>query len=133
MPIKIYRKTENFPNGGIFTSYLEDNIKEGDTILCQEIKSKLKYNGLGEFEVVGKKVNKKRRVGFIVGGTGITPMFSIALASTMAYDGLEITFLCSNKTKEDMLLANQLDNLSKINSNLKVFHTLTRHNEENDG
>ena len=60
-------------------------------------------------------------------------MFSIALASTMAYDGLEITFLCSNKTKEDMLLANQLDNLTKINSKLKVFHTLTRHNEETDG
>ena len=115
MPIKIYRKTEEFPKGGIFTSFLEENVNEGDMILCEEMKSKLKYNGLGEFEVVGKKVSLKRRIGFIVGGTGITPMFSIALASTMAYDGLEIIFLCSNKTKDDMLLANQLESLSRIN------------------
>jgi ferredoxin-NADP reductase len=81
-------------------------VNEGDSILCEELKSKLKYNGLGEFEILGKKVSNKRKIGFIVGGTGITPMFSIALASTMAYDGLEIKFLCSNKTKNDMLLAN---------------------------
>ena len=78
---------------------------------------------------MGKKVNNKKRIGFIVGGTGITPMFSIALASTRANDGLEIVFLCSNKTKNDMLLADQLENLCRINQNLKVFHTLTRHNE----
>ena len=57
--MKIYRKTVEFPNGGIFTSFLEDNVNEGDTIICEDIKSKLKYNGLGEFEVVGKKVSKK--------------------------------------------------------------------------
>lgn len=60
-------------------------------------------------------------------------MFSIAQASTMANDGLDITFLCSNKTKHDLLFADQINNLCKINPNIRVYHTLTRHNQEIDG
>lgn len=58
-------------------------------------------------------------------------MFSIAQASSLAKDGCEIKLLFSNKTKNDILIGEQLEELQKINeSHLKVFHTLTRHNEK---
>ena len=51
----------------------------------------------------------------------------------MANDGIEITLLYSNKTKDDILLLNELNELARKNPKLRIFHTLTRHNEERDG
>lgn len=41
--------------------------------------------------------------------------------------------LYSNKHKNDILLKDDLEEFTKINKNLKIYHTLTRHNEERDG
>ena len=61
-------------------------------------------------------------------------MYAIALASCLAQDGLEITFLFSNKTKEDILCKNELDELCRINPDkFKLYHTLTRHDESKHG
>ncbi len=48
-------------------------------------------------------LQEKKKVGLIAGGSGITPMLSIAQASLLADDGLEINFVYSNKTKDDIL------------------------------
>ena len=40
----------------------------------------------------------------LAGGTGITPLFSIAQASILAKDGMTIMLLVSNKTKNDIFL-----------------------------
>jgi len=37
--------------------------------------------------------------------------------------------LNSNKTKDDILIENELNELVKKDSNFKLFHTLTRHDE----
>ena len=76
---------------------------------------------------------KRTKVGLISGGTGVTPMYSIALASSLAQDGIDITFLNTNKTQADILIKGELDALEAMNPNLRIFHTLTRHNEERDG
>jgi len=76
---------------------------------------------------------KRTKIGLIAGGTGITPMYSIALASSLAQDGIDITFLNSNKTKSDILIKSELDELDAMNPNLRMFHTLTRHDSERDG
>lgn len=40
----------------------------------------------------------------------------------------------SNKTKDDILLKEELDNYARQNSdNLTIYHTLTRHNEDVNG
>jgi ferredoxin-NADP reductase len=42
--------------------------------------------------------------------------------------------LYSNKTKDDILLKDEIDELARINpDHLKLFHTLTRHVDEKDG
>ena len=94
-----------------------------------------KYLGWGKVVYKKKEVeHKKMRLGLIAGGTGITPMYSIALASSLAKDGVKIWFLFSNKTKDDILCKDQLDELAKINpDNFKLFHTLTRHDEGKHG
>ena len=73
---------------------------------------------------------KKTKIGLLAGGSGITPMYAIALASSLAKDGLEISFLYSNKTKDDILIKKEMDALAAMNPKCKIYHTLTRHKEE---
>merc|ERR1712070_1138202 len=81
-----------------------------------------------------KDLKPKTKVGLIAGGSGITPLYAVALASSLAQDGLEIWFLYSNKTKDDILCREQLDELCKINPDkFRLFHTLTRHDESKHG
>ena len=75
--IKIYRPTPNF-KGGRFTSNLEMNVKVGDYIMCEGPFGKIKYKGYGDFELLGEPLSKKTNLGLIGGGTGITPLLSIA-------------------------------------------------------
>ena len=78
-------------------------MKVGDVILCEGPIGTIRYHGLGEFVNGGKLLWKKKQVVLIAGGSGITPLYSIALASSLASDGLEITMIYSNKTKDDIM------------------------------
>lgn len=52
----------------------------------------------------------------------------------MAKDGLKIVLLYSNKTKSDILVKEELDIFEQINTeHLKIYHTLTRHDETKEG
>ena len=102
--IKIYRPSEEFPEGGLFSQYLEEHVNVGDYIMVEGPFGLIKYHGYGEFSYKRKKLQpKKTKIGLIAGGTGITQVLSIAQASSLAKDGIEITFLISNKTKDDIL------------------------------
>ena len=57
-------------------------------------------------------MKKKTRIGLIAGGTGITPMFSVAQAIVLSNDLPLITFLFSNKTKDDILCKDDIDHLA---------------------
>jgi len=81
--IKIYKKTEEFPDGGKFTQYLEKR-NVGDVILCEGPIGKLKYHGWGNFDKMKKSLPVKRNVGLIAAGSGITPMLAIAQSSVLA-------------------------------------------------
>lgn len=95
---------------------------------------KCRYFGHGKFMYAKKDLPLKTNLGLIAGGTGLTPLYSQALASSLAQDGLKIKFLYSNKTKNDILCNEELIQLNKTNQeNLEMYHTLTRHNPEKDG
>ena len=90
----------------------------------------IRYLGYGKFQYKKEVLeHKKNKIGLVAGGSGITPMYAIAQASAYAKDGVEVTLLFTNKTKDDILCKAQLDELAKYD-NVKVFHTLTRHKEE---
>lgn len=63
----------------------------------------LNYMGHGNF-IIKKQPIKKTKIGIIAGGTGITPCFQLVQASTLAKDGLSISMIYSNKTKDDILV-----------------------------
>jgi len=52
--------------------------------MCEGPTGKTKYEGNGKFISQKKELPKKQKLGLIAGGTGISPLFSIALASSMA-------------------------------------------------
>ena len=132
--IKVYRKNEQFPDGGKFTQILEDNIHIGDSIMCEGPIGKCKYFGNGKFSLMKKELPQKKKILLIAGGTGLTPCFSIAQAAIMSGDDIDISFLFSNKTKDDILCENEIDALNKVNpEKFKVFHTLTRHDDAKHG
>jgi len=132
--IKVYRNNEQFPNGGVFTQHLEKNINVGDMMTCEGPIGMLRYLGWGKF--VFKKVemeHKKTNVFLIAGGSGITPMLAIAQASVLANDGVKMTLIFCNKTKDDILCDDVIKDLEKKGDNFKVFNSLTRHDESKQG
>ena len=132
--IKIYRENPDYPGGGLFTQHLERAVGVGDSILVEGPIGKTNYQGWGDFINFGKPLkHKKMRIGLLAGGSGLTPMYSIALASSLARDGAEITFLFSNKTKDDILCKTELEMLSSSNPDLTLFHTLTEHDPAKHG
>ena len=104
----------------------------GDKIKMEGPKGLLFYEGHGNF-LMRRKPIVKRKIGLIAGGTGITPCFQIAQASTFGKDGIPIVLLYSNKTKGDILLKDDFESLVRANpDNLKVYHTLTREQQKDD-
>jgi NAD(P)H-flavin reductase len=89
----------------------------------------IKYLGWGQVVLKKKELKPKQRMCLLAGGSGITPMYSIALASSLAKDGVEIWFLFSNKTQDDILIKEELDKLAAMNDKFHLFYTLTRHDE----
>jgi NAD(P)H-flavin reductase len=83
---------------------LENKVNVGDSIRCEGPTGKTKYEGNGKFISQKKELPKKQKLGLIAGGTGISPLYSIALASSLAKDGLDIQLLFSNKTKDDIIM-----------------------------
>jgi len=52
--IKVYRKSVEFPNGGVFSQHLENDYKVGDYITCSGPVGMIRYMGWGKF--IFKKV-----------------------------------------------------------------------------
>jgi cytochrome-b5 reductase len=132
--IKVYRACMEFPDGGIFTQHLEDNVHVGDSIMCEGPIGKTKYLGNGRFTVKKRMAMPKKKVGLLAGGTGITPTLAIVQAAIMSKDNLDFTFLYSNKTKADILCLDEIAALKKLApEQFKVNQTLTRHDDRRDG
>jgi len=71
----------------------------------------------------------KTNIFLCAGGSGLTPLLSIAQASVLSNDGVKMTLIFSNKTKDDIMCQKQINELEEKGENFKVFYTLTRHEE----
>jgi len=109
--IKVYHKTEEFPLGGSMSQYLY-GLKIGDKIRCEGPKGFLNYLGEGKF-LIKKKEVKKTKIGLLAGGTGLTPVYQVIQAATLANESLPLVFLFSNKTKDDILAKEKIDEFAK--------------------
>ncbi|WP_292468606.1 FAD-binding oxidoreductase [Methanolobus sp.] len=98
-------------------SNILDVIKVGDNALISGPFGKMTFEG--EYE----------KIALLGGGIGITPMISICKYSTDMKLSTDIMLICSDKTEQDMIFAEELEEMKRQNPNLAVFNTLTRASE----
>ncbi|KAH0609935.1 uncharacterized protein H6S33_012481 [Morchella sextelata] len=103
---------KSYPTGNI-SKYIA-GLKVGQTIRVKGPKGHFHY-----------RPNLVRAFGMIAGGTGITPMLQIIKAILRnPEDTTQIDLLFANVNEEDILLKEDLDELSSTHSNFRVHYVL---------
>lgn len=119
--VKIYRSgkfkmpdgTETqWEDGGKMGLHL-DKLQIGDTVHVMGPLGVNQYLGQGIFKLPGRTVTANT-VGMLAGGTGLTPMLQVAQAALSdPKDKTKFSLLYANKTEDDILCKNMLDDLAK--------------------
>ena len=126
IPIKIYNKADNYPEGGLMTQFL-DSMQVGDKLEVSGPKGRMKYLGGGLFaiEKEDKVVEKSaRHIGFIAAGSGITPCYQlIQYVAFSDQEDLNMSLLYANKTEEDIILRPILDDFV-ADQKLRAYYVL---------
>ncbi|WP_455377971.1 ferredoxin--NADP reductase, partial [Petrachloros mirabilis] len=95
-----------------FSKYLHDR-KAGDTVLMSG-----PYPGGHWVDGMAKKV------GFVAGGTGITPMISIIRWILARGLGVELFLLFANKTEADIIFREEWEGNVREHANFHCYHVL---------
>lgn len=98
-----------------------DSMGSGDLLKIDGPYGKMTFEG--EYE----------KIALLSGGIGITPMISICKYCTDLNLDTSITLVSSYKTEDDIVFYSELENLQKLNDNLKEVITLTRASSEWQG
>uniref|UniRef100_A0A914HHK6 NADH-cytochrome b5 reductase n=1 Tax=Globodera rostochiensis TaxID=31243 RepID=A0A914HHK6_GLORO len=133
--IKVYFRGVNvrFPEGGKMSQHLE-SLKIGDQLDFRGPNGLIIYEGNGHFLIRPEKKSAPvprhfNEIGLIAGGTGITPMLQLIkdILKNSPEDSTKISLLFANQTEEDILLRNELDNLSvQFADQFSVWYTVDR-------
>ncbi len=101
---------------GEVSSYLHDIVIVGDRV---EVRGPIGGYFVWEADMSDPLL-------LIAGGSGVVPLMSMIRHRAAARANNPTALLYSSRGFEDVIYYNELDVLSKSNSGLKVFHTLTR-------
>ena len=126
--IKVYFKDVHpkFPAGGKMSQYL-DGLTVGDTIDIKGPIGHFTYFGNGRVQIHKTERNVKE-LGFICGGTGITPAYQvIKKALKDPSDPTKFFLLYANQTPADILLREDLDRWARdFPDRISVNYTVDR-------
>lgn len=101
--------------GGVVSNHLNAELKDGD-----DIKVMLP---LGNFTTEFSESNS-RNIVLVAGGSGITPMMSLAKSALNQEPNSKVTLLYANRDVDSIIFKSQLEELSKSYENLQVVHVL---------
>lgn len=124
--IKIYFKNihPNFPQGGLMSQYLE-GLALDNSIDVKGPLGHIQYSGRGNFTINGKHKSAKK-IAMLAGGTGITPLYQIIRAILKdPEDETEMFLVYANRTEDDILLRDHLDNWANNHSNFKLWYVIS--------
>ena len=111
IPIKVYYPQGEYP-GGRLTTHL-DALKLGDTVEISGPIGKYLYAGNGTIEFVRilcwRSVKQFDTIGFIEGGTGITPCFQYIQYIIERNEEIRVFLIFANRTPKDILMRRELD------------------------
>lgn len=112
---------KSYPTGKLSKSFGE--LKPGDKMKFKGPNGKITY-----------KANMKKEIGMIAGGTGITPMLQILHEITKNPDDhTAVTVIFGNQSSNDILLKDNLDEITKKNKNVKVHFIIDKPEEKWQG
>jgi len=66
-----------------------------------------------------------KKIGFLIGGIGITPVISILEYIMEKKLGIDIILFYSNRNKEEIAFRRELDSWNRLNENMQVVYTVT--------
>jgi cytochrome-b5 reductase len=133
--VKIYRpgtvtmpdgKDVSWTDGGKYSLFL-DQKKPGDFIEIMGPVGLHEYFGRGKFKMAGQTQPQQfEHVGMMAGGTGLTPMMQVVQTALRdSGDTCNFTLLYANKTENDILCRDMLDELERQSQGrFKVHYTL---------
>ncbi|BAT78581.1 hypothetical protein LR48_Vigan04g183300 [Vigna angularis] len=123
--VKVYFKGVHpkFPNGGTMSQHL-DSLPIGSVLDVKGPLGHIEYTGRGNFLVQGKPRFAKR-LAMLAGGTGITPIYQVVQAILKdPEDHTEMHVVYANRTEDDILLREELDEWAKKHDRLKVWYVV---------
>ncbi|KAI8682135.1 Nitrate reductase [NADPH] [Fusarium keratoplasticum] len=124
LTVKTYFPDENQPGGAL--SNILDCMPIGEEVELRGPTGEIVYNGNGNFVIEDKECHFDR-VSLVLGGSGITPGYSlIARILLTAGDKTQIRVVDANKSEADILLRDELGEFeTKSDGQLKVTHVLS--------
>ncbi|XP_044474576.1 nitrate reductase [NAD(P)H]-like [Mangifera indica] len=123
--VKIYFKNVHpkFPDGGLMSQHL-NSLPLGSVLDVKGPLGHIEYTGHGNFLVHGKAKSAKK-LAMLAGGTGITPIYQVAQAILKdTEDETEMYVVYANRTEDDILLKEQLDEWAKKYDRFKVWYVI---------
>lgn len=124
LTVKTYFPNEDQPGGAL--SNILDCIPTGEEVEIRGPTGEILYQGSGKFLIEGKE-RVFRRVSLVLGGSGITPGYSLVARVLLAGgDDTELRVVDANKSERDILLKGELDEFEKkSDGQLRITHVLS--------
>lgn len=110
----IYRITIKRKEGGYLSNYLLDNAKVGDKLFASEPGGFLTHSSIRDANDVIA----------VAGGVGITPFISMANAIKDGIEHFNLTILYGVNSLKDVILKDELDELTKTCDKVKVVYVV---------
>ncbi len=111
-PAQDYIEVTKKISGSAFSKKLTD-LKVGDEVLVKMPMGTCVFR------------DDYQKIGFLIGGIGITPVISIIEYITGKNLGTDVYLFYSNHTDDDIAFKRELDDWSAAHKNIKVYYTVT--------
>lgn len=110
--------------GGAFSTWANDDLRAGD-----EVEVLPPGGSFGP----ALDPSRSRRYGLVGGGSGVTPLLSIAATALEVEPGSDVVLLLGNRTQRDVMFLEELSDLKdRWPERLQVVHVLSREEQESD-
>lgn len=107
--------------GGFMSEYILDNWKVGDEVTTSGPQGVFYY----------ERLRDAKNVVAVAGGSGITPILSMAYAIMAGDEDFNLTVLYGSRTEKDVLFKKEFEEISKRTDKVKVVYVLS--DEEKEG
>ena len=107
--------------GGFMSDYILDNWKVGDDVVTSGPQGVFYYEGLRD----------AHNVVAVAGGSGITPILSMAYAIMAGDEDFNLTILYGSRTEKDILFKKEFEEICKRTDKVKIVYVLS--DEEKEG